>query len=73
MLKKMMMKQMLKSQMKGMPEADQKRALEMVEKNPDLFEKIARETKELVDGGLDQMSAAMKVAGKYQDELKKLQ
>jgi 2-oxo-4-hydroxy-4-carboxy--5-ureidoimidazoline (OHCU) decarboxylase len=72
MLKKMMMKQMIKSQMKGMSEADQKKAMEMVDKNPDLFEKIAKETKELVDGGLDQMSAAMKVAQKYKDELSKL-
>ncbi len=73
MLKKMMMKQMMKSQMKGMSEADQKKALDMVDKNPELFENIARETKELIDGGLDKMSAAMKVAQKYQEELKKLQ
>lgn len=63
---------MMKSQMKDVPEEQQEQMLNMIEKNPELFQKIAVETKSLVDNGLDQMSAAMKVAEKYKDELKKL-
>jgi len=59
MLKKMMMKKMMKSQMKGMSEADQQKAMDMIDKNPELFENIAKETKELVDGGLDQIRFLM--------------
>ncbi len=72
MLKKMLMKKMMKSQMKDVPLEQQEKMLEMIEKNPALFENIALETKALIDGGLDQMSAAMRVAEKYKDELKKL-
>jgi len=72
MFKKMLLKKMMKSQMKDVPLEQQEKMLEMIEKNPTLFENIALETKALVDGGLDQMSAAMRVAEKYKDELKKL-
>jgi len=68
----MLLKKMMKSQMKDVPLEQQEKMLEMIEKNPTLFENIALETKALVDGGLDQMSAAMRVAEKYKDELKKL-
>ncbi len=72
MLKKMLMKKMMKSQLKDVPEAQQEQMLSMLEKDPELFETIAKETKELMDQGLDQMSATMKVAQKYQDRLKNL-
>ncbi|PIP87174.1 hypothetical protein COW81_01640 [Candidatus Campbellbacteria bacterium CG22_combo_CG10-13_8_21_14_all_36_13] len=72
MFKRILLKQMMKSQMKDVPEEQQEQMLNMIEKNPELFQKIAVETKSLVDNGLDQMSAAMKVAEKYKDELKKL-
>jgi len=72
MFKRMLLKKMMKSQMKDVPEEQQEQMLNMIEKNPELFQKIAVETKSLVDNGLDQMSAAMKVAEKYRDELKKL-
>lgn len=63
---------MLKSQLKNVPEKEQEKLLGMIEKNPDLFAKIAKETKEAMDGGKDQMSAAMEVANKYKEELKKI-
>jgi hypothetical protein len=37
------MKQMLKKQMKGVPEEQQEKIFAMVEKNPDFFMKIAKE------------------------------
>jgi len=66
------MKKMMKAQLKDMPK-DQAEMLEsMVEKNPDLFIKIAQETKALVKGGKDQMVATMQVSKKYRKELEQL-
>lgn len=69
-LKTFLMKKMMKSQMKGVPEAEQDKILTAIEKNPELFQKIAVETQEKVKGGMDQMTAAMQVMQKYQVELK---
>jgi len=66
------MKKMLKSQMKGVPEQEVDRILEIVEKNPELFQKIGLEIQEKVKGGKDQMAASMEVMQKYQNELKNL-
>jgi cell division septum initiation protein DivIVA len=71
-LKSMLMKKMLKSQMKGVPEQEVDRILEIVEKNPELFQKIGLEIQEKVKGGKDQMAASMEVMQKYQNELKNL-
>jgi len=68
----MLMKKMLKSQMKGVPEQEVDRILEIVEKNPELFQKIGLEIQEKVKGGKDQMAASMEVMQKYQNELKNL-
>lgn len=71
--KKKVMKKMMKKQMKGMPEAQQEQMMDMIEKNPDLFEKMGKEIKEKTDNGMNEQMAAMRVAQKYQDELRKLQ
>jgi hypothetical protein len=63
------MKMMLKSQMKGMSPEQQETIFKMMEKNPDFFEKIAKEIQDKVDGGGNQMYAAMQVMKKYQTEL----
>jgi len=70
MLKKMLMKKMLKSQLKNVPEAEQDKILKVVSENPELFAKIAKEIQEKIKGGADQMTASMEVMGKYQSELK---
>ncbi len=69
MLKKFLMKQMMKKQLANVPEAEQERILNVVEKNPDLFLKIGQEIQEKMKGGKDQMAAAMEVMQKYKDEL----
>jgi len=69
-LKEMMVKKMLKSQLKGVPEAEQEKILKVVSENPELFGKIAKEIQEKIKGGADQMAASMEVMGKYQNELK---
>lgn len=71
MFKKMLLKQMLKPSLGSLPEAEREKLLKMVDNNPDLFFEIAKETKKLVDGGMDKQQAAMQVLMSKQDELKK--
>jgi 2-oxo-4-hydroxy-4-carboxy--5-ureidoimidazoline (OHCU) decarboxylase len=72
MIKNFLKKQIMKRQMKDVPEAEQEKMFAMVEKNPDLFQKIAKEIEAEVKLGKDQMSATMMVTKKYQSELQKL-
>jgi len=66
-LKQYAIKKVLQSQMKDAPPEQQKMILEMVEKDPAMFEKIAKEMQtELKANGNNQMAAAMKVLPKYQ-------
>lgn len=68
-----LVRQLLKSKMKGVvPEAEQEKFLNMFEKNPDLFKKIAEDTQEKMRTGLSQMEAVKQVMNKYQEELKKI-
>lgn len=64
------MKKLLESQMKDAP-ADQKQmVMEMLDKDPALFEKIAKEMQqELKSNGNNQMAAATKVLPRYQKEI----
>ncbi len=69
-LKQYAMKKVIQSQMKDVPADQQQMILEMVEKDPQLFEKIAKEMQaELKANGNNQMAAAMKVLPKYQKEI----
>ena len=69
-IKDLLLRKMIKSKLKGVPEAEQEKIISMVEKNPELFQKIAIEAQEKMKGGQDQMSAMMEVMSKYQNELK---
>ena len=71
-LKKFLMKKLLKSKMKDIPEAEQEKMLGAIEKNPDFFQNIATEVQAKMKEGKDQMSATMEVMQKHQDELKKI-
>jgi len=64
------MKKMLKSQLKGVPEAEQEKILKVVSENPELFARIAKEIQEKIKAGQDQMTASMAVMSQYQNELK---
>ncbi|NCN11781.1 hypothetical protein GW937_00480 [Candidatus Kaiserbacteria bacterium] len=69
-MKQFAMKKILQSQMKNVPEDQQKMIMEMLEKDPALFEKIAKEMQaELKTNGNNQMAAAMKVLPKYQQQI----
>jgi hypothetical protein len=70
--KNFMLKQMLKSKMKGVPEVEQERILNLVEAHPDFFTKIGEEVKQKQKEGKGEMEATMEVMRKHQGELQKL-
>jgi len=70
MIKEFFMKKLLGSQIKDLPKEQQELILKAVEKNPGLFEKIAKETEEEMKKGKNQMYAAFEVMKKYEKELK---
>ena len=61
---------MLKS--KGVPEEQIEPLMEVIEKNPALFQKIAEEIQTKLKQGGDQMQVTMEVMQKYQAELKQI-
>ena len=65
-----MLKKMLRKQ--GVPEAQIEMFIKMMEKDPELFKKIATETKAKMDAGIDQQAASLEVMKKYEADLKKL-
>ena len=75
MLKEFLMKKMMEHQLKNanIPADQKEKLMNMIMKNPDLFQKIAEESQALMqEKGLDQMTAAMQVMMKYKSELQKL-
>jgi len=71
-MKTFLMKKMLAPHLKGVPQPEQDKLFAMIEENPALFQKIAEETQEEMKRGTDQMAAVMKVAKKYESDLKGL-
>ncbi|MFA6586106.1 MAG: hypothetical protein WCS86_03020 [Candidatus Paceibacterota bacterium] len=70
MFKNFLVKKMLQKQ--GIPEAQIDMFIKMMEKNPELFQTIAKEVEEKVKSGMDQIEAGMVVMKKHEEELKKL-
>lgn len=70
MFKNFLLKKMLKAQ--GIPDEQIDMVLKMMEKDPELFKKIAKEIQQKIKEGKDQMNASMEVMKKYEAELKKL-
>lgn len=69
-VKQYAMKKMLQSQMKGVPQDQQDMLMELVEKDPKMFEEMAKEMQaEMKKNGNNQMAAAMKVMPKYQQQI----
>ena len=71
-LKTFLMKKMIKSKMKGVPEAEIDKMIAMIEKNPDFFQSIAKEVDIEVKKGKSQEAATMEVMRKHQGELQNL-
>ena len=69
-MKNFAIKKVLESQMKNVPEDQKQMIMEMLEKDPVLFEKIAKEIQaELKTNGNNQTAAATKVLPKYQTQI----
>lgn len=66
------MKQMLERQLKSLPEADRQKIMDAIAKNPEFFANLAKELETQVKNGKSQTDAAMAVAQKYQEDLKKI-
>ncbi len=62
-------KKLLEKQLKDVPEDQKEMIMTMVEKDPKLFEKIAKELQEEMKNGGTQEAAAMKVLPRYQKEI----
>jgi len=70
MFKNFLLKKMLRKQ--GVPEGQIDMVITMMEKDPELFKKIAKEIQAKIKGGMDQQSASLEIMKKYESELKKL-
>ncbi len=69
-MKNFAIKKVLDAQMKNVPPDQKQMIMELLEKDPALFEKIAKEIQaELKANGNNQMAAAGKVLPKYQKEI----
>lgn len=69
-IKNFAVKKLLAAQMKNVPEDQKQMFMAMIDKDPALFEKIAKEFQtEMKQNGDNQMQAAMKVLPKYQSEI----
>ena len=63
-------KQLIKKQLKGVPDAEIDRIILLVEKNPALFQRIAAEIQMKAKAGISQQDAAMAVMKEHELELK---
>ena len=70
--KDLLLKKMLKGQLKGLPAGEQDRIIAAVEKNPKLFADIAAEVQEKIKGGKDQQGATEDVMMSHSKELQDL-
>jgi hypothetical protein len=71
MFKEFFMKKMLERQLKDMPKDQQEMIMNLVQKHPDLFQKIGKEIQHKIKNDKkEQMVATMEVMKKYQKELR---
>lgn len=72
MIKEFFLKQAVKHGTKNLPKDQQDMLMQAVEKNPELFNKIAKEIEELKKQGKPEMYAALDVMKRHQKELQGL-
>lgn len=72
MLGNFMLKQLMTSKLKNVPKDQQEQLLKMLEKNPELFKKIALEVQEKMKEGKGQQEATFEVLQLYRKELETL-
>lgn len=72
MIKEFFLKQAVKHGTKNLPKDQQEQLIAAVEKNPELFAKIAKEIEVLKKQGKPEMYATLDVMKKYQKEMQGL-
>jgi hypothetical protein len=72
MLKRFLLKQAMKSQLKDISESQQDMLLDMVEQNPAFFEGLAKEMQDATAAGKDPQAVMMELMNKHKDELAKM-
>lgn len=72
MIKEFFLKKVLDYKLKNVPEEQKKFIMTIVEKKPELFEKIAKEIEHKTKQGEGQMKASIDVMKKYQHELREV-
>jgi hypothetical protein len=70
--KNMIMKQAMKSQMKGLPKDQQDKILGAIDRNPEFFEGLAKQIEQKQKEGKGKTEASMQVMRENQDKLRKL-
>jgi len=65
-------KSLLKHKLKDIPDDQLNVFIEIIEKNPEFFQKIAAEIQTAAQAGQSQENAAMSVLQAHQDELKQI-
>ncbi len=65
------MKQLVKRQIKDMPQDQQEMIMNMVEENPELLKTISMEIKTKTKKGMDQQTAMMQVMMDHKEELQR--
>ncbi len=72
MFKNFLMRKMLASQLKGVPQDQQEKIFGMIEKNPDFFKNIAEKIQQKISGGKSQMDATMEVMRENEATIKEM-
>ena len=72
MIKDFLLKQVVERQLKGLPENEIDRIVDIVGKNPEIFKKIGDEIKAKVKSGRSEQAAALEVMRAHQAELQKI-
>ena len=67
-----MLKQMLRSKLKALPEADRAKVIAIIEKKPELFVRIAKEIQEKPKTGMSEMDASITVMNFHKAEIRDL-
>lgn len=70
--KNLMMKGMMKRQMKGMPADQQEKLMRALEKDPEFFNSMNKQIDQRIKQGKGKMQASMEVMRENQDKLRKL-
>ena len=66
------LKKLLESKLKNLPQDQQEKIMQLIEKKPELFQTIAVEAKQKIDQGKSQEVAMMEVIKNHEAELREV-